>query len=242
MNEADRMPLSPPIETRRPRRRRRLRWIIGGGVGLLVLLVLVVVAAAALSPGSAPPPLALPSGAAPAVGAGDADGTWRVAPGSVAGFRLTQTFLGNDTDVVGRTGAVTGDVAVAHGQVVSANLRVGLAAITVGGKAPPQLALSLETRSHPDATFTLTRPFALGAATTAGTAATATAAGRLTLRGVTRAVTFTVTGRWDGPSLRAVGSIPVALADWGVEGPENYGWLGSLSDHGTAEFLLVLRR
>ena len=36
--------------------------------------------------------------------------------------------------------------------------------------------------------------------------------------------------------------IPVALADRAIEGPEDYGLLGSLSDDGLAEFLLLLRQ
>jgi hypothetical protein len=36
--------------------------------------------------------------------------------------------------------------------------------------------------------------------------------------------------------------VPVAFTDWGIKPPQNYGPLGSLADHGLAEFLLVLHR
>jgi hypothetical protein len=68
-----------------------------------------------------------------------------------------------------------------------------------------------------------------------------TARADLTLRGQTHPVTVTLTARRDGPLLRAAGSFPVTFADWDIPDPEGYGPLGSLADHGTGEFLLVLR-
>ena len=46
----------------------------------------------------------------------------------------------------------------------------------------------------------------------------------------------------DGAAIDVVGSIPVAFADFGIRTPDGFGWLGSVSDHGVAEFLLVLER
>jgi hypothetical protein len=34
----------------------------------------------------------------------------------------------------------------------------------------------------------------------------------------------------------------VAFSDYRIVGPQGYGAIGSLSDHGVAEFLVVLRR
>jgi hypothetical protein len=39
-----------------------------------------------------------------------------------------------------------------------------------------------------------------------------------------------------------VGSIPIAFSRWDIKGPAGFGFLGSLADHGIAEFLLVLDR
>jgi hypothetical protein len=55
-------------------------------------------------------------------------------------------------------------------------------------------------------------------------------------------VTIAVTAHRDGTLLRAAGSFPVTFADWDIPEPDDYGPLGSLDDHGTAEFLLVLTR
>jgi hypothetical protein len=54
-------------------------------------------------------------------------------------------------------------------------------------------------------------------------------------------VTFTVTGRRNRSALQATGSIPITFSDWAIK-PQNYGPIGSLANHGVAEFLLILHR
>ena len=114
-----------------------------------------------------PDPLALPvSPASPS--AGPLDGSWAVAPGSVAGFRVRESFLGLGTDVVGRTSMVTGTAVISGGRVTSAAFRMDLAAIAVNGKTSPQVTSSLHTGQYPGATVTLTMPVALSSAFAAG--------------------------------------------------------------------------
>ena len=220
------------------RRRHWWRWILGGVLALVVLAVAATGAVVTLTPG--PAPLALPKDAA--APSGPLDGTWRVAAGSVAGFRVRETIIGFSNDVTGRTGDVTGTVTVAGAEVSSATFRVSLAAITVDGKTrQPQLVKSLGVTAHPDATITLTRPVPLPAAFSAGAAVTRTAAATLTLNGLTRPVTVTLSARRDGTAIEAAGSLPVAFSGFGITGPGGYGFLGSLASDGTAEFLLILR-
>lgn len=223
-----------------PRKHHRRRWILASVAALIVLVVLVAVA---VKPQPGPPPLALPpAGAIAPAQAGPPDGTWNVTAGSVAGFRVRQTLFGRSSDVVGRTSMVTGTIAVSHNQLTSATFRVALTTIKVNDKPSPQFANSLDTQRHPDATFTLTQPTMLSPDLNTGATVTATAPGQLTLHGVTRQVTFTISGRRNGPALQAAGSIHITFSDWGIEPPKNYGPLGSLDDHGVAEFLLVLHR
>jgi len=220
-----------------PRKRHWWRWILAA---LAVLIVLVIVAAGAfikLQPTLAP--LALPAGAANAP-AGPLDGTWHVATGSAAGFRVRESFLWFGNDAVGRTTAVTGTAVISGRQVTEASFRVDLEAITVNGKTQPQVARSLGTQTYPDATITLARPAALDPAFAAGATVSVTVDARLTLHGVSHQVTFPVSGRRDGSALQLTGTIPVAFSAWDITGPA--GSLGSLADHGVAEFLLVLRQ
>jgi polyisoprenoid-binding protein YceI len=220
-------------------KRRRWRWIAGAAVAVISLVVVAAGIFVKLEPTA--PPLALPTAPASAP-AGSLDGTWAVGSGSVAGFRVGETVLGFGNDVVGRTTAVTGTMVIAGDRVASAMFRVDLTAITVGGKAQPQFAQSLGTRDHPAATFTLARPVTLSPAFGSGMVVTVTATGYLAMNGVSRLVSATISARRDGSAIQAAGSIPVAFPGWRITGPAGFGFLGSLANHGIAEFRLVLDR
>jgi polyisoprenoid-binding protein YceI len=224
------------VPSRSPRKRHAWRWILGA---VVVLVVLVLALGAPDKSQPAPAPLALPTSTA-ATPVGPVDGTWDVATGSVAGFRVKETMLGMSNDIAGRTSAVTGFVAISHNRVTSARFGIDLASIKVAGKAQPQFDKSLDTQSHPTATFTLTQPMTFSPSFVSGATTTATASGRLEIRGVSRQVTVTVSDRLDGSALQVAGSIPIAFSSWGW--PKGYGPLGSIADHGVAEFLVVLHR
>jgi len=223
----------------RPRKRHWLRWFLAGLAVLVVVALAAVAAFIKLQP--SPAPLALPAAAAPPP-AGPVNGRWDTAPGSIAGFRVPESALGLSNDVVGRTRSVSGSAVISGGRLVSATIRVDLRGITINGKHQPQLATSLGTRAHPAATFTLTRPVPLGPAFAAGQRITVQATGRLTLHGVSRLVTMTLSARRAGPAIQAAGRVPVPFGAWQIRGPAGFGVLGSLADHGVAEFLLVLHR
>jgi polyisoprenoid-binding protein YceI len=221
------------------RKRHWGRWVAAGVVGLVVLLVLAIGLFIKLQP--APAPLVLPAGAASAP-AGPLDGTWDVAAGSLAGFRVQEMALGFTNDTVGRTSVVTGALVMSGGRLTSAAVRVDLTAVKVGGKTQPQFAKSLGTARYPEATFTLTRPVTLSPAFASGATIRVTATGLLELNGASRQVTFTVSGRRAGTTLQVAGSIPVNFSAWAIKGPSGFGILASLANHGVAEFLLVLHR
>jgi polyisoprenoid-binding protein YceI len=212
--------------------------------GAVVVLAVVAVAAASVwfivSP-AAPAALTLPR-TPPAAPAGPVSGTWGVAPGSLAGFRVRMSALGVGNEVVGRTGAVTGAFVIVGNWVTSARLRVRLPLVRVGDGAQPQFAQSLRTGQYPVATFRLTEDVTLGRAFTSGAVTTRQVTGWLTMNGTACPVTFTVSGRRDGRSLEVAGSIPVEFSYWGIRGPGGAGILGSLADAGVAEFRLVLNR
>jgi YceI-like domain len=133
-------------------------------------------------------------------------------------------------------------VVISGDRVTSAAFRVDLAALTVNGKQQPQVAASLHTGQYPDATFTLAGPVALGPALAAGGTIRLTVGGQLAMNGATHRVTANVSARRDGATLQVAGSISVAFSVWDIKGPGAFGFLGSLADHGTAEFLLTLGR
>jgi polyisoprenoid-binding protein YceI len=189
---------------------------------------------------AAPAPLMLP--AAAAAPAGPFNGTWTVAPGSVAGFRVRLSAFGISNDLVGRTPAVSGTISVARDWAVGARLRVTLTGMRVDGTSQPQLADSLRTARYPTAVFTLTEVAAMGPAFADGRSVTRQVHGFLTINGTSCGVTATITARRSGTALEVVGTIPVEFQYWGIRAPAGAGILGSLADSGTAEFRLVLHR
>jgi len=223
-----------------PPRRRRRRWIIAGATIAAGLVGLAAVAAVAVKPQPGAPPFVLSTSAtAPE---GGADGEWHSGAESTAGFRVRQTSFGAETDVVGRTNNVTGVAVITGEQLTAAEFTLHLTTIQVNGKASPQFATSVDSTAYPDATFTLTAPQAGPTDINSGAITTATLTGRLTLHGVTRPVALAVSARRTGNELEVTGSVPITFTDWGIKAPRNYGSLGSLTDHGLAEFLLVLHR
>lgn len=226
------------VEPGPPRVRRWWRWTAAGLGALVLIIIAATIAFVKFQPTLAP--LTLPARAAgPA--AGPVSGTWRVASGSLAGFRVRETVLGFSNYTVGRTSSVTGTLVISGNRVTEARFRIDLGAVKVGGKTQPQFARSLDTAADPDATFILTRPVTLSPAFTSGAAVTARATGRLVMHGVSRLVTFTIHGRRDGTGLQVAGSIPVRFPAWDIARPAGFGWLGSLAGRGTAEFLLTFR-
>lgn len=226
------------ISSRSPRKHHWWRWVVAS---VLVIIVLFVVAVGSFIKQPAPAPLMLPTAAASAP-VGPIEGTWDVAAGSVAGFRVQQSAVGVSNDFVGRTNAVTGTIAVSGMNVTAATFRVDLTTVKVGGKPSPQWATSLDTQRHPSATFTLAQPMTLSSGVASGATTKGTANGQLTMHGTSRPVTLTMSYRGTGAALQFAGSTPVNFSDWGIRQPQGYGFLGSLANHGEAEVLLVLHR
>jgi polyisoprenoid-binding protein YceI len=185
--------------------------------------------------------LGLPGGAVSSP-SGPLAGTWRVEPGSAAAFRVRETVLGLGNMVGGSTGSVTGTVVIAGDQVNTASFGINLTTIRVSGKQQPQVAISLATGRYPEAVLALARPVTLPAGFATGRMVAFTGPAEFTLRGVARPVTVTLAARRDGTALQAAGSIPVVFSQFGIVEPGGYGVIGSLADHGTAEFRLVPRR
>ncbi len=204
----------------RPSGRGRRRRVVGILVTLGALVVFTAVVAASAYIGTlAEPPLVLPATAA-STPTGSLDGTWAVARGSEAGFRVDQTVMFM-SDVVGRTSDVTGTLVAADDQVTGASLQIDLARVTSGGKAQPQFAPSLDTKRHPTATFMLTEPITLPAVFANGIIIDATANGQLTMHGVTREVGVSLSDRRErvgDPGGRFDADRPLRVGYRGAEG------------------------
>ena len=170
------------------------------------------------------------------------DGTWKVASGSTAGYRVKETLFGQSATAVGRTTAVTGEFTLAGTTVPTASFSVDLTQVSSDrsqrdGQFQGRI---MDTAQFPTATFELTNPIDLGSVPANGVEITPKATGKLTLHGTTKTVTVDLTAKRTGNNIQVLGSIPITFADYGIDNPS--GGPASVGDNGTLEFLLVLAK
>ena len=252
------------LEERTPARSRRPLAIIA----ILALVGVGAVAGAYLAffNEDAPPPLALSDQPAPtapgtstaasggATGTGqtagtDLVGTWRVAAGSEAGYRVREKLavLPAKSDAVGRTPGVTGIVRVDRSGnslvATEANFEVDLTRLTSDESRRDNRIRTdgLQTNRFPRAAFVSTRPIPLPPETASGQAVTATAEGDLTLHGVTKRVTIPLDVRVAGNKGELAGSLSFPMSDFDIS-PPNVAGVVTVDPDATMEFKLVLEK
>ncbi|MFE6967832.1 YceI family protein [Isoptericola sp. NPDC057653] len=221
--------------------RRRTKVLVGVGAGLVVLGGAAVLVGPGLyadhvNRAAADVPT-LASSDAPLGDPASLDGTWEVAAGSVAGYRVHEVLRGEDATVTGRTDQVTGQVTVEGGSLTAGTVRVDVASIHTD--EPPRDAYFrgsvMEVGTFPTAEFTVTDPARLTAGTTE-----VDLTGRLTVHGVARDLEVPAQVAAGDGGVQVVGSVPVTFADYGVT-PPSLGFV-SVDDHGAVEFSLRLER
>ena len=197
---------------------------------------------AATTPDAVTTTVAPATTAAAAPAAAATDGTWAIGEGSAVGYRVVEVLFGVDTEGVGRTDQVTGQLTLAGTQVTDGSFEADLTTVESDeNRRDNQFRGRLmDTESFPTATFTLTAPIELGSVPADATPVTATATGDLTLRGVTNPVTLDVQAQKNGDTMQVVGSTDVVFADYGIPQPEAPGI--TTQDHGLLEFDLRLTR
>jgi len=170
------------------------------------------------------------------------EGTWTVAPGSVAGYRVQEVLFGQRAEAVGRTEDVTGRFVIDGAAVTSGSFTVDMTTVRSDeSRRDGQFrGRIMDVATYPTSTFTLTRPIPRPDVPGDGRAVPVEVTGDLTLRGTTRPVTFTVSAQQDGSTLKVAGTIPIVFADWGIPNPS--GGPARTEDDGELEFLLVLGR
>ena len=97
----------------------------------------------------------------------------------------------------------------------------------------------LQTDQFPTASFTLTQPVDVPAAALEGTATDVTLVGDLTLHGVTKSVEIPAQARLADGQIQVQGSITFPLSDYAIEAPNIGGFILSIADEGTLEFVAL---
>ena len=233
---------------------RRLRkWFIAG--------VVVVVALAVGGPyvfihfieGPAPAKLVLPKGQGTAGGSaksgGTVDltklgGTWNVGGGSVAGYRVEEVLIGQDSTAVGRTEELWGSVVLAGRSVTKASFTVNMASVESDQSMRNAQfdGRIMDVSDYPTAKFVLTQPISLAGGLVTGGSMQYRAAGTLTMHGVTKSVTFPVSVEvTSGGAVYVLADVPIVFANWDISNPSIAGFVTTQSS-GTLEVLLHLVR
>jgi polyisoprenoid-binding protein YceI len=196
---------------------------------------------------SGDPSLAPPS-AAP-LDAASVPGTWSVAEGSVAGYRVRERLasLSADSDAVGRTSSITGSATIAAGgsslSVTAAEFTVDMTSIASDRRMRDNRLRSdgIQTDAYPTSTFKLTGAIALPATATSGAEFDVTLHRDLTLHGVTKTVDIPAQAQLNGTVIQVAGSLTFPFSDYQINAP-NIGGFVSVEDHGTLEFLINLAK
>ncbi len=170
-------------------------------------------------------------------------GTWRVAAGSVVGYRVKEVLFGQDNIAVGRTSTITGQLKISGTIVTAGSFTVQMTTIKSDqSQRDAQFrGRIMDTSAYPTGTLTLTRPITLTPLPGTGVIKAYTAAGRLTLHGHTRQVSFTLSAERTSAGIEVSGSIPILFANWSIPNP-SFGNVITTQNHGVLEFLIKFDR
>lgn len=245
-SDVDRAPrVGSPVRRDRPAGRTYpLKWVVVALALTAALLIGGPYFYFNVIEGQAPSRLQLPPAAGVGKGPlvqGPVSGTWVVSAGSVAGYRVDELLFGQTHTAVGRTSRVTGGVVISGTEVTAADFSVDMASVhsDQGSRDAQFRGFIMDAADHPQASFRLTSPIGLGGVPAVGRHVSAQAAGDLTLRGVRRAVTFTlVAERLDRWSIDVNAEIPIRFSLWGIPNPSFA--VARVGDKGTIEVLLHL--
>jgi polyisoprenoid-binding protein YceI len=230
--------------------RKWWKWLVGAIVVVVVLAVAIPFIYIHLIEGPAPPKLALPTshsttsvGASGSTSAQSVSGTYNVGSGSEAGYRVTEVLVGQHSTAVGRTTKIWGSVTISGDSVTAGTFTVDMASVASDqSERNAQFdGRIMDVARYPTAALKLTAPISLGTLPDLGSKVTYTASGDLTMHGVTRAVTFSLTTERTANGIYALADLPILFSDWNIANPSVGGFVTTDSS-GTLEVLVYLTK
>ncbi len=202
---------------------------------------------------NASPSASISSAATGSSGAASLAGTWKVAQGSLAGYRVKEQFAGQTSthDAVSRTSTISGSLTVqdaatgltATGLQFTVRVADLQSVDQVAGFNVSQrdriVSQSLSVSQYPDATF-VAQSVAVPVSLESGQAQTLTIPGQLTVHGVTKPEQLSVQVQLNGSQVQAAGSTSFAMTDFAVQPPQVP--ITTVNPQVTVEFQLVLAK
>lgn len=183
----------------------------------------------ALGLSATPSPAA--SGSPTSATSGSVTGTWTVATGSLAGYRVKELFVGETSkhEAVARTSSVSGSLTVSGDssgyQVTAITFTAALTDLhsvdSVAGRNVTQrdsfVSRQMNLQQFPNATFTASSA-SVPPTSTSGPV-DVSAAGKLQIHGVTKDVTATAKAQMTGGKIEIAGNLSIDMTDYGVSPP-----------------------
>ena len=179
-------------------------------------------------------------------------GDWTiVTDASTAGYRVRERLaqLDADSDAVGRTTTgVTGTATLTLSgdtlQVTATDIAVDTTTIASDRNQRDNRMRDegLQTDAFPTASFTLTTPVDVPAEALTGAVVDVTLHGDLTLHGVTKTVDIPAKAQLADGQIQIQGAITFPLSDYSIVAPNVGGFIISIADEGTLEFLVTFAK
>jgi polyisoprenoid-binding protein YceI len=220
-------------------------------IGVVALVALFAVAYFTLFNTDSPAKLTLQTKGSTAVAppTGDLAGTWTVADGSVAGYRVREKLaqLPAPSDAVGRTGAITGQITIAdRGGAYSASnatFTVDVSQLKSDQEKRDNRIRTngLETDKFPQASFSAAGPISIPGDAVNGKTVTIPIEGDLNLHGTTKKVSIPLQVRRSGARVELVGNYQFSWADFGMTAPSVQPFV-SVTGNPTLEFSLQMAK
>ncbi len=239
---------------RRPQSKRSLLTTIAAtivvvGVGGFAFVYFV------LFPTSSPPKLSLTASSSSeaaqtaVTSATPVAGTWKIASGSVAGYRVREklAFLPAQSQAVGRTSSITGSATLTGPsksvKVTKASFVIDVSTLKSDKSMRDEKihTIGLESDRYPKATFVLAKPVELPSSASGGKVFDVPATGAMTIHGSTQEVTIPLEMRLTTDKLEAAGSITFPWSKFAMTAPSVGGFV-NVTNSATMEFDLKLAR
>jgi polyisoprenoid-binding protein YceI len=176
-------------------------------------------------------------------------GSWKIAGGSEAGYRVREKlgFLPAESDAVGRTAQVTGSATFAEsgGRVTIRAASFDVAVNTLKSDRSMRdekiHQIGLESSRYPTATFALSSPVTISTSELEGKVARVPVTGTFTIHGTSKKETLPVEMSLSGSTFEAVGSLTFPWSEFAMTAPSVGGFV-NVTGKATMEFDLHMQR
>lgn len=169
------------------------------------------------------------------------EGSWNIGSGSMAGYRVQEVLIGQNSTAVGRTSKIWGSITIADSTVTKGTFTVNMASVT-SDQSERNAHFDgsiMDVSQFPTATLTLSSPISLGAIPADDVIEHYNAVGTLDMHGVTKSVSFTISAERIGSEIDVLADISIPFSEWNIANPSIGGFVTTAST-GTLEVLLHL--